>query len=78
MAIPRLEGKCTENYPQKWELLRFLVGIVTWFHGAGGIATTSVRTGLAMTGNLQRNLSNNNLPRSRAPLRFYRRGMTRR
>ena len=34
VAIPRLEGKCTEKN-QKWELPRFLEVIVTWFHGAG-------------------------------------------
>ena len=29
VAIPRLEGKCIEKYPEGWETLRFLVVIVT-------------------------------------------------
>ena len=37
VAIPPLEGKCTENYPEEWELLRFLVVIVTWFLSTGGL-----------------------------------------
>ena len=37
VAIPPLEGKCTEHYPEEWELLRFLVVIVTWFLSTGGL-----------------------------------------
>ena len=37
VAIPRLEGKCTEKYSEKWESLRFLVVIVTWFLSTGGL-----------------------------------------
>ena len=37
VAIPRLEGKCTEKHPQGWELPRFLVVIVTWFLSTGGV-----------------------------------------
>ena len=37
VAIPRIEGKCTEKYPKEWDLLRFLVGIVTWFLSTGGL-----------------------------------------
>ena len=37
VAIPRLEGKCTEKHPQGWELPRFLVVIVTWFLSTGGL-----------------------------------------
>ena len=37
VAIPPLEGKCTENYPEEWELLRFLVVSVTWFLSTGGL-----------------------------------------
>ena len=37
VAIPRLEGKCTEKYPEEWESPQFLTVIVTWFHGAGGL-----------------------------------------
>ena len=37
VAIPPLEGKCTENYPEEWDLLRFLVVIVTWFLSTGGL-----------------------------------------
>ena len=37
VAIPRLEGKCSENYPEKWESLRFLVVIITWFLSTGGL-----------------------------------------
>ena len=29
VAIPRLQGKCTEKYPEEWESPRFLVVIVT-------------------------------------------------
>ena len=49
VAIPRLEGKCIDNCPTERENLaifgenRYLVPL------NGGIATTSVRTGLAMT-----------------------------
>ena len=49
MAIPLLEGKCTETVPGR-------TGVATIFGGNRylipfnrGIATTSVRTGLAMT-----------------------------
>ena len=37
VAIPRLEGKGAEKHHEEWVLLRFLVEIVTWFHGAGGL-----------------------------------------
>ena len=37
VAIPRLEGKCTEKYPKEWELPQFLVVIVTWFLSTGGL-----------------------------------------
>ena len=29
VAIPRLEGKCTEKHPEEWEFPLFLVAIVT-------------------------------------------------
>ena len=37
VAIPRLEEKCTEKYPEEWESPRFLVVIVTWFHSTRGL-----------------------------------------
>ena len=37
VAIPLLRGEMYRKEPKKWELLRFLVVIVTWFHGAGGL-----------------------------------------
>ena len=53
VAIPQLEGKCTEKYQK--------MGVTSIFGGNRylvpfnrGIATTSVRTGLAMTENLER------------------------
>ena len=37
VAIPRLEGKCIDNCPTEQGNVAFLVLIVTWFHGAGGL-----------------------------------------
>ena len=37
VAIPRLEGDCTEKYPEEWEFPRFLVVIVTWLLSTGGL-----------------------------------------
>ena len=45
VAIPRLEGQCIDNCPTEREHFATLVVIVTWFHGAGGIATEVLRTG---------------------------------
>ena len=52
VAIPRIEGKCTEKHPKMGTSAifggnRYLVPFNR------GIATTSLRTGLAMTGNLE-------------------------
>ena len=49
VAIPRLEGKCIDNNPAEQENIAFFGGnryLIPW---GRGIATTSVRTGLAMT-----------------------------
>ena len=37
VAIPRLEGKCTEKNPKEWEIPQFLVVIVTRFLSTGGL-----------------------------------------
>ena len=37
VAIPRLEKKCTEKRPGKWELPLFLAAIVTWLRSTGGL-----------------------------------------
>ena len=34
---PPVRGEMYRKAPKKWELLRFLVVIVTWFHGVGGL-----------------------------------------
>ena len=51
VAIPRLEGKCSEWYLKEWKSSQFLTVIVTWFHGAGGLPHQSADW-FAMTGNL--------------------------
>ena len=53
VAIPRLEGKCTEKYPEEWESPAIFGGNRYRVPWDWGIATTSLRTGLAMTGNLE-------------------------
>ena len=60
VAIPLLEGKCIEKYPEEWASPRFLVVIATWFLSTGGLPHQCAHW-FAMTGNLQRALSNNNL-----------------
>ena len=52
VAIPRLEGKCTEKYQYNWESPQFLVVIVTWFHSSGGLPHQSADW-FAMTGNFE-------------------------
>ena len=37
VAIPRLEEKYIDNCPTEQGNVAFLVLIVTWFHGAGGL-----------------------------------------
>ncbi|MCI6956061.1 MAG: hypothetical protein MR763_01740, partial [Clostridiales bacterium] len=59
VAIPRLEGKCTEKRPEEWELLRFLAVIVTWFLSTGGLPHQRARW-FAMTAYI---LPNNYLPK---------------
>ena len=49
VAIPRLEGKCTEKYPEEWDSPAIFGGNRYLVPLNRGIATTSVRTGLAMT-----------------------------
>ncbi|MCI6958157.1 MAG: hypothetical protein MR763_12560 [Clostridiales bacterium] len=53
VAIPRLEGKCTEKCPEEWKSLRFLVVIVSWFRSTGGLPHQSADW-FAMTDNLER------------------------
>ena len=53
VAIPRLEGKCIDNCPTERENLAIFGGNRYLVPFNRGIATTSVRTGLAMTGNLE-------------------------
>ena len=53
VAIPRLEGKCTEKYPEEWDSPAIFGGNRYRVPWDWGIATTSLRTGLAMTGNLE-------------------------
>ena len=52
VAIPRLDGKCTDKHPKTWVPAIFGGNryLVPW---GRGIATTSVRTGLAMTAYFQ-------------------------
>ena len=52
VAIPQIEGKCFEKFQKACEPLRFLVVIVTWFHGAGGLPHQSADW-FAMTGNFE-------------------------
>ena len=49
MAIPRLEGKCAENDPKMMGTPAIFGGNRYLIPFNRGIATTSVRTGLAMT-----------------------------
>ena len=53
VAIPRLEGKCIDNSPAEWENVAFFGGNRHLAPFNREIATTSLRTGLAMTGNLE-------------------------
>ena len=51
MAIPRLEGKCIDNCPTERGIVAISGGNRYLVPFNRGIATTSVSTGLAMTGN---------------------------
>ena len=53
VAIPRIEGKCTEKHQGKCESPAIFGGNRYLVSFNRGIATTSVRTGLAMTGYLE-------------------------
>ena len=82
VAIPRIEEKCTEKHP-KWERLRFLAVVVTWFLSTGGLPRQCAHW-LAMTAHIWCALSNTNLSlclhlvwddflsKGKAPLRFKR------
>ena len=60
VAIPRLEGECSEKHPKGWAFQRFLVVIVTWFHSTGGLPRQFANW-LAMTAFFERTSANNNL-----------------
>ena len=53
VAIPRLEGECSEKHPKGWAFPRFLVIIVTWFLSTGGLPHQAAAW-FAMTENLER------------------------
>ncbi len=59
VATPRLEGKCVEKCPEEWELLRFLVVIVTWFLSTGGLPHQCAHW-FAMTAFFERTPKNTN------------------
>ena len=63
VAIPRIEGKCAEKYPEEWDSLQFLVGIVTWFLSTGGLPHQSADW-FAMTDNFGRAATNTIFPLS--------------
>ncbi len=52
VAIPPLEGKCIDNCPTQRENVVFLVVIVAWFHGAGGLPRQFANW-LAMTASIR-------------------------
>ena len=52
VAIPQIEGKCTEWYLKEWNPPRFLVIIVTWFNSTGGLPRQCAHW-LAMTGKFE-------------------------
>ena len=52
VAIPQIEGECSEEFQKECEPLQFLVGIVTWFLSTGGLPHQSADW-FAMTGNLE-------------------------
>ena len=62
VAIPQLEGKCIDNCPTERGNIAIFGGNRYLIPFNRGIATTSVRTGLAMTGNLGHSPTNTNLP----------------
>ncbi|MDY4490665.1 MAG: hypothetical protein SPE19_09100, partial [Candidatus Faecousia sp.] len=59
---PRLEEKCIDNYPTERENVAIFGGNHYLVPFNRGIATTSVRTGLAMTDSFGREATNTNLP----------------
>ena len=60
VAISRLVGKCTEKFLEERESPRFLAVIITWFLSTGGLPHQCAHW-FAMTGNLGRISTNNNL-----------------
>ncbi len=65
VAIPRLEEKCIDNCPTERGNVAIFGGNRYLVPFNRGIATTSLRTGLAMTENFEAKPLNNNLPYSR-------------